>query len=331
MPKTYWHLLAARRIPTEYEVVSSELLYHVRLGFAVRTPAAEFQARHAPALACSNWEAFRDPRETTYTSYVNEQREREIFVDRLLESSDGGAYDRALDPQWLQLLERALVPLRYPCHGLHMLAAYIAHAAPAGRLTIAGAFQAGDELRRVQRLAYRTQQLALAHPAFGADAQARWENDPALQPLREVIERLLVCYEWCEAFVALQLVVKPLFDGWLCGQLAALSLRRGDDVLGRMLGSLRDDQVWHRSWSGALVAQLLAEAPDNRAAIESMFERWQPRMLGALEGLAASIGAEVVDAAAVRAEQRLFLERCGLALPGAAGCVNGGAPLEAAS
>jgi len=210
-----------------------------------------------------------------------------------------------------------------------MLAAYVAHAAPAGRLTIAGAFQAGDELRRVQRIAYRTQQLALAHPNFGADAQARWENDPRLQALREVIERLLVCYEWSEAFVALQLVVKPLFDELVCGQLAALSLRRGDDILGRMFGSLREDQLWHRRWSSALVAQLLASEPDNRPAIEAMIERWQPRMFGALDGLCALIGAEDVDAEAVRAEQQSLLERCGLTRPSGA-ALQDSAPLEAA-
>jgi toluene monooxygenase system protein E len=312
MPKTYWHLRAARRIPSDYELVSSELLYHRRLGYAVRTPAGDFQIRHAPRLACADWEAFHDPRETTYTSYVTEQREREIFVERLLGSIDDGAYDRALDPNWLRLLERAFAPMRYPCHGLHMLAAYIAHAAPAGRITIAGAFQAGDELRRVQRLAYRTQQLALVQPGFADDAQAVWEKEPALQPLREVIERLLVCYEWSEAFVALQLVVKPLFDELLCGQLAALALRRGDDVLGRMLGSLREDQCWHRAWSAALVAKLLEDAAANRAAIEAMIERWQPRALAALDGLVELIGPESVDAGAVRSEQEKLLERCGL-------------------
>jgi toluene monooxygenase system protein E len=312
MGKTYWHLLAARRMPTEYELVSSELLYQPRQGLAVRTPAANFQARFAPLLHCSNWEGFRDPRETTYTSYVTEQREREIFVERLLASIDDTDYDRALDPSWLRVLERAFAPLRYPCHGLHMVAAYLGQAAPSGRITIAGAFQAGDELRRVQRLAYRTQQLMLAHPGFGADAQGVWERDAALQPLREVIERLLVCYEWSEAFVALQLVVKPLFDEFSCGQLAALALRRGDDVLGRMLGSLRDDQLWHRRWSAALVEHLLNDDPSQRAAIQDLIDKWQPRMLAALDGLLSLIPGDGADAEAVQAEQRQLITACGL-------------------
>jgi len=263
MPKTYWHLLAARRMPSEYELVSSRLLYHPQLGVSVRTPVVDFEARYPLSLTCSAWDEFRDPRETTYARYVSEQRDRENYLDRLLSSIEHSDYDRSLDASWLSVLARAFVPMRYPCHGLHMAAAYVAHRAPAGRIVIAAAFQTADEVRRVQRIAYRSKQLMLAHADFGTNAQAVWEREPALQPLRECIERLLVCYEWGEAFVALNLVIKPLFDEFLCSQLAEVAREQRDDVLARMLLSLREDQLWHRAWSGALVRHVLSDAPDN--------------------------------------------------------------------
>jgi len=34
-------------------------------------------------------------------------------------------------------------------------------------------------------------------------AKSLWENDPLWQPLRQFVERLLVTYDWGEAFVAL--------------------------------------------------------------------------------------------------------------------------------
>ena len=58
--------------------------------------------------------------------------------------------------------------------------------------------------------AYRVRQLQLASPGFAEDSQARWEHDPLWQPLRKVIELLLVVYDWGESFVALNLVLKPI-------------------------------------------------------------------------------------------------------------------------
>lgn len=340
MPKTYWHLLSARRMPTEYELVSSDLLYHPRMGYAVRTPVVDFQARHPLSLSCANWEAFRDPRQTTYASYVTEQRDKENYIDRLLGSIDGTDYDRTLNPTWLHVLESVFAPLRYPCHGLHMASAYIAQGAPAGRIAIAAAFQTGDELRRVQRIAYRTQQLMQVQPAFAADAQARWEREPAWQPLRETVERLLVCYEWGEAFVALNLVVKPLFDEFVSSQLASFAREQRDDVLARLLLSLREDQLWHRAWSVALVQHVLVHTevaqpatelrscpvtypatelrscPDNLSSMQRAIAKWQPRAEAsvlALSELCASVcGDRAQLLAACVAEQRRCLAAAGL-------------------
>jgi Methane/Phenol/Toluene Hydroxylase len=40
-------------------------------------------------------------------------------------------------------------PLRFPGHGLQMLAAYIGKMAPSSRITMAASFQAADEMRSV--------------------------------------------------------------------------------------------------------------------------------------------------------------------------------------
>ena len=39
-PRTYWHLLGTKRVPSEYEIVSSRLLYYPGRGFEVKVPAA---------------------------------------------------------------------------------------------------------------------------------------------------------------------------------------------------------------------------------------------------------------------------------------------------
>src|SRR5258708_20003938 len=84
----------------------------------------------------------------------------------------------------------------------------------ASRGTNWGGFQSADELRRVQRIAYRTVQLSGPSLETGAARRQRaaWEDAAAFQPLRELVERALVAYDWGEAFTVTNLVIKPRID-----------------------------------------------------------------------------------------------------------------------
>jgi toluene monooxygenase system protein E len=280
-PRTYWHLAELGRVPTPYDVGSSRLLYYPGRGFEVATPIAAAYARDQVGsrlvLDVAAGERFRDPRETTYARYTELQRHKEIFVDGLLAGLDDGAYDRRLRPAWVATLAQVLAPLRYPVHALQMLAGYVGSVAPAGRVVITCAMQAGDELRRVQRFAYRMRQLQDTYAGFGHDAKARWQADPMWQPWRRVLERLLVTYDWGEAFVALALVVKPAFDELFGTRLARLAAAQGDEVLDKLLASLGEDAAWHRAWSEALARTLVEDethGAGNAAAIAGWRTAW---------------------------------------------------------
>src|SRR5918995_1608180 len=115
--RTYWHLLDRRRVPTEYEIVSSRLAYHSQpeTGFELQLPWRDWYAKHQQdsPLVCTAWEQFVDPRHTTYATYTALQSTRELFVDGLLESVDTTGYDRQLDAGWVHELDEILTPFRY--------------------------------------------------------------------------------------------------------------------------------------------------------------------------------------------------------------------------
>src|SRR4029079_1998027 len=136
-----------------------------------------------------------DPRETTYSKYVALGREKEAFVDGLLRSADESGDDEKLDAAWLAERERWLPVLLYPCHGFQMVSAYLAQLSPTSELVAVFAFQAADEKRRIPRVAYRSRQLERRAPGFG-QGKARWEQAREWQPLRRVIEELLVSYDF---------------------------------------------------------------------------------------------------------------------------------------
>ncbi len=76
--KTYSHLAEGRRLPSDYELATSRLLYYTRNGFEVALPLEEWYAKYQKGspLQCTDWERFADPRETTYTTYTAQAHEK---------------------------------------------------------------------------------------------------------------------------------------------------------------------------------------------------------------------------------------------------------------
>jgi toluene monooxygenase system protein E len=286
--KTYSHLAPAARIPTPYEVATTQLLYHPTHGFELpNLPFAKTFAERvqASALSCDDWERFADPRATTYSAYTALMSRREGFVDGLLERMASPEYMAQLGASALRLHDELVTPLRYPLHGLQMVTAYVGHLAPSGRIAITCAFQAADEVRRIQRLAYRMAQLRARQPVLGDSARARWEKHAEWQPLRRLIEELLVTWDFGEAFTALSLVVKPAFDALVNERLAAVLRTSGDYLFAEVLGSFAEDAHWHRDWSAALVDVAVAQRPENRRVIDEWVKKWEPKVADALRPL----------------------------------------------
>lgn len=281
------HLLELGRTPSAYEIATTKLLYYPSRGFEVKVPLGAWYERYQQGspLTCSDWDRFYDPRETTYTRYVEIQKEREVVVDRFLSSMDAPDYDRSLSENWISVLARLLAPARYACHGLQMIAAYAGSMAPSGRLVIALALQAADEMRRIERFAYRMRQLKETHAGFGDDSRTVWQHDPSWQPLRRLIEELLVTYDFGEAFVALNLVTKPRFDEFFNVRFAAFAQTHGDNGLAGILCSLDEDSAWHGDYSRALVELLVRDAPANQDVIDRWTDRWAPRATTAIAAL----------------------------------------------
>ena len=296
--KTYSRLTTGRRIPTEYELMSTDLHYNYPRRFELPSgnPVVDwyYRYREGSALQSDDWDQFADPRSTTYRIYTQLQDGREDVVDGLLREVDETRYDTRLDDEWVRFLDRWYSPLRFPVHGLQMLAAYVAQMAPSSRITNCAAFQTGDEMRRLQRIAYRTVQLAGS--PFGDEAAARqraaWEEAAAFQPLRELIERALVAYDWGESFIVTNAVIKPRIDRLVNQDIAGtLATANGDPILTSIHFSLDEDARWHREWTAALIRRIVDDNTANAEVVSGWIEKWSPLASEALEAFA-SVTAE---------------------------------------
>ncbi len=260
--RTYACLEGRGRKPNDYEITTTSLLYYPPRGFEVETPVWRHHQAYqlGGKLSCADWDAFEDPRHTTYSSYVAARRDQEALLDHLFSAPPSAA-----SPGLTRLAE-LVSALRFPLHGLQMVSSYVGALAPSGRIAVVAALQAADELRRIQRLCQWLDRCGAPLGELDRAGRALWQEDRALQPLRRVIERLLVTYAWEEALVGLNGVLKPALEPLLGERLGAAAACQGDELLGGCVRSFAADTAWHAACFERLEL-LLTEGNDLNAAV----------------------------------------------------------------
>lgn len=327
-PKT-WSLLGdVKRKPSPYEAVTGKFHYHFRRDPAPfemdpETPINKWYLanREGSPLQLEDWEQFRDPHKLTYKDYVATQRDRETYVDGLIDRAEASHAARNLSAGWVATLKEFFVPLRFPLHVLQMSALYLGQIAPSSYITNCAYFQASDELRRIQRMAYWTKVLANAHGdeiAQTPTARGPWESAAHWQPLRRVVEELLIAYDWGESFTALNLAVKPMIDALLNEQFAALAAANGDTFLAELFAEFDLDSRRSQDWSEALVAYTVDRNPELAGVLNGWLATWQPKAKAAIDALAPLFAGAPVPMAAETVSDMVarryanFIDECGL-------------------
>lgn len=330
--KTTWSQWEERRVPSEYEAVTYKFHNHFRKEPAPFELSENWslnvfykQNREGSPLVSSvdDWEGFRDTRAFTYRRYIEMQKDREVYLDNLIDEFESRDHYRSLPTAWLDFLRNNYLPVRFPGHGMQMSAAYVAQMAPSAFVTNTFYFQLGNEMRRVQRQAYVAQVLAMDNERPDlADSDAtrtRWTDGPQWQGLRELIEKQLVAYDFGEAFASRNLVVRPIFDHIFNSEIATLAAANGDDLLQLMHDDFRNhDQVYAEENTKALVDYAVGKAASNEEFLREQTAKWLPlgekAARGLAEALATAPGAESAASILDRtlAAQRRLMGECGL-------------------
>jgi toluene monooxygenase system protein E len=282
--RTFSHLAKQKRRPSEYEIVSTNLIWSKGdpkrpWAMSPNVPLSKWyiQYRNQSPLTHPDWDAFRDPDQMIYRTYNTTQDGQEAYVDGLLDDHNKNQHDAGLSANWLITLLQLYTPGRYLIHAVQMSSAYLVQLAQSSTIENCAMFQAADQLRWLQRIAYRTRELQKAHPSlgFGKAERGQWEKLPAWQGFRELMERTLTAYDWGEQLVALNLVAKPAIDEAYWRQLARTARQQGDHLLAALADAALIDSDRSRRWTKALVAFLLQNKA-NQSVIEAWLAKWVP-------------------------------------------------------
>jgi toluene monooxygenase system protein E len=289
-----------RKIPTTYDTTIHRTNYDIgerydreipRMAISSDQPLPEWYRKHREGSVINgeypdDFDAWRDPRELSYEKYNELMDEREVAIETLYEQAEvlERGTEREDDP-WLEFQRKGFLPLRYPVHGLQMLASYLAMIGPSSTISTSMAFQATDEIRRQERLARRATQLQKEFPdkGFTETEQEVWEDHEMWQPLREAMEQLLVEYDWGKSFVGTNLVLKPLLDELVLAQYSELFEKNDSDLYAQVLDNFYLDTDRSRELAVSVADHVIEIDEENRNVMQETIDEWYPTCHRAIE------------------------------------------------
>jgi len=288
--KTWSYAQGSRKKPNEYDIVSRNLHNHMNdpkqpFHFP-NIPMSEWyiKYRNNSPLKHNDWDAFTDPDKIVYRTYNILQDGQETYVNGLFDQMNERGNDEMLSEEHAKVLARLYTPARYAYHTLQLGSAYLQQMAPSSTITNCATYQTADELRSLTHTAYRAKELSKTFSGLGLGENERsvWENDPAWQGIRELMENALVAWDWAETFVVINLIAKPAIEESIQVQFANYAKDSNDTLLGLLSQSQYNDSMRHRKWATALV-KMAVEVEGNKEYIQSIVTKWMPLVNNAID------------------------------------------------
>lgn len=327
-----------KKKPSEYQIVSYALSYWtdpLSPNFVYNKGPFELGTDHVtqkwykhflfnspfvkPLFERRQWHDYEDPYKLVYWTYNAMADDNETFLDKVYEEIVRSKYDWNLSEDVLNVYKDVYDPLRYIWHVFQMESGYLATMAPTSSIVNTFIFMSMDHMRRVQRVAQRIKMLDIVYPnyGFGKETRKTWEESEIFQPAREVLEKMLVAYDWGEALASFGLNVKFTLEELLLVHLPNQLAKMGDDMQLHISRSFYNDAIRHRNQIAEIYKYAFQREPSLKNVVKEWVNKWYPESYKALEGFKQIFGEQydkVVNE--IRKEHNKYLEGIGVEYQG---------------
>lgn len=255
------------------------------------------------AMRLTDPDGFTDPRQYYYAPYVSARtRLHEEFAKTLSYAEQHGMLAH-LPASWQAVITGVLLPLRHYEAGAELATVngvrFCYGSTLAQCLTYAGFDRIGNA-QLLTRLGFAVG----AEPAHAlGEAKHTWVTAPTLQPLRKLVEQLLVEPDWAVGVLGIDLVDQMLYPV-LYQHLESHALVAGAPAYGLLARHVGEWYLDHRKWLDALISAWLTDpehAEGNRAALTGLVTEWFAPARTAVADVAALVEELVPDSEAISA------------------------------
>jgi phenol hydroxylase P1 protein len=288
--QTFSHIarrLGADKPASRYQEATFDLQPEVNFHYRpLWQPQYELYDKARTAIRMNDWYAFKDPRQYYYGAYTIARARQQDTMEKNIEFVTRRALLSGLPDEQKERIASIMVPLRHVEWAANTNNCFVTAYGWGTAITQATMYHSMDRLGLAQYLSRVGLVLDGNLGSSLVAGKAAWLDAPMWQPLRRLVEDLMVVQDWFETFTAQNAV--------LDGLLYPLVYRHIDARLsaqcGAGLGMLNEFAIaWFDEtsrWVDATLKTAAAESPENTALLACWIEIWRTRALEALRPLA---------------------------------------------
>ncbi|QGN49217.1 hypothetical protein ACN26Y_25045 [Micromonospora sp. WMMD558] len=235
--------------------------------------------------------AFTDPRQYYYTPYVTKRAAAHEEFGKTLTYLEGRDLLARMPAPWRAVLATVVVPLRHYESGAQLVTVAGSRFAYGTSLEQCCTFAAFDRIGNAQMLSRVGIALASGSAEVLRNAKLEWLDGEHLQPLRRLVEEIMVLDDWAVALLAVDAVDKLVYPRLFAGlDEAALTGGAGAySLFAQHLTAWFTDQ---RKWLDALTKawrQDPQHGERNAAVLDAADATWGARALEAVDAITAVV------------------------------------------
>lgn len=256
-------------------------------------------------IEMKDWYAFKDPRQYYYGTYTIARSRQQDTMEKSLDFVDKRGLLRDLPEAARTALIFALVPLRHLEWGANLNNCYMTAYGYGTAITQATMFHGMDRLGLAQYLSRIGLLLDGNSGESLAQAKTLWMEQAAWQPLRRLMERMMVCGDWFELFVKQNLVLDGLLHPLVFRHFEPrISAQHGPalSLLTEFMTTWFDESS---RWVDATIKTAAAESPANAERLRGWIAQSRAETSEALGSYAAEIFGDDAGSALAKVQSTL--------------------------
>ncbi|WP_375504548.1 phenol 2-monooxygenase [uncultured Jatrophihabitans sp.] len=243
------------------------------------------------ALRLTDPYAYTDPRQYYYTPYVTNRAALHDEFGKTLAYLEERELLARMPAGWRAVLASVVIPLRHYESGAQLITVAGARFAYGTSLEQCCTFAAFDRIGNAQMLSRVGLALGVGTADILTTAKQEWLESEHLQPMRRLVEEIMIVDDWAEGVLAVDIIDSLLYPLLYTGldERALLEGAGAYSLFAQHLSTWFKDQ---RKWLDALVTAW-REDPEqgesNQAHLVRIDSTWRPRAQAAINALSAVI------------------------------------------
>lgn len=245
------------------------------------------------AIQMENWYDFKDPRQFYYGTWTIARSKQQDATERNFNFVEKRNLLNLMSDEWRQKVSEVLIPLRHVEYAANLNNYYVTSYGYGAAITQMTAFAGMDRLGIAQYISRIGLILDGNSGDVLASAKEAWINDALWQPLREMVEELLVVEDWFELYVAQNFVLDGLLYPLVYERLDQVVSENGGSSLAMLTEFMVEWFAESKRWVDATLKTAAKESDANKVQLEQWTAKWIARVSGALSPVAEhSFGAD---------------------------------------